>query len=416
MSFGMSEKAAWATACGVLALIVAAGCAKKEEPEAEPVIPVQVVTVRTEPIRRIVDGDAVLYPQNQASVVPKISAPVRAIYVNRGDHVHEGQLLAVLENKDLSAAAQESKGQFEQAEANYRGTASASVPEEVVKAESDVQADKEAADAARKVWESRQKLFEQGAFARKLVDDAQVAYVQARSQLEAAQEHLRALQSVGKQEQIKGAEAQVATAKAHYEGAAAQLGYSEVRTPIAGVIADRSIYPGEMAAAGSPLATVMDISHVVARANIPQAQAGYVKVGAPATIRAGGTAEAQGKVTVVSPAVDPNSTTVQVWVQAANPGDRLKPGFTVHVSILAETIQGAIVVPAVALLPGESGGSKVVVVSSDSVAHLRPVEVGVRDGDRVQILEGVKPGEQVVTQGGLGLEDGAKVRTEKQSS
>jgi multidrug efflux pump subunit AcrA (membrane-fusion protein) len=380
---------------------------------------VQTAAVRTESIRRVIEADGILYPLSQASVVPKISAPVRIFYVNRGDRVRQGQLLALLENRDLAAAAQESKGLFDQAEANYRSTTAAAVPEQVVKAQTDAQSAKEAADAARKVYESRQKLFQEGALARKLVDDAQVANVQARSQYQAAAQHLEALQNVGKLEQIKSAAAQVDTAKAHYQGSEAQLSYSEIRSPMDGVIADRAVYPGEMANAGAPLVTVMDTSRVVARANVPQGQAGYLKVGAAATVKLPDTAEeAPGKVTVVSPAVDPNSTTVQVWVEIANPGGRLKPGVSVHVTIVASTIKDAVVVPAVALLPSEEGGAQAVVAGADGVAHVRKIETGVRDagradhGDIVQILSGLKPGEQVVTVGGLGLEDGAKVRVE----
>jgi len=375
---------------------------------------VQTAEVRTDSIRRMIEADGILYPRNQASVVPKISAPVRTFYVNRGDHVREGQLLALLENRDLAAAAQESKGQFDQAEANYRSTTSAAVPEEVVKAQTDAQAGKEAMDAAKKVLESRQKLFQEGALARKLVDDAQVAYVQARAQYQAAQQHLEALQSVGKQEQIKSAAAQVDTAKAHFQGSEAQLSYSEIRSPISGVIADRGVYPGEMATAGSPLLTVMDSTRVVARVNVPQGQSGYLKVGDPATLKQTGAAEeVPGKVTVVSPAVDPNSTTVQVWVETANPGERLKPGVSVHAAMVASTIKDAVVVPAAALLPAEEGGTQAVVVGADNVAHVRKIETGVRDGDKVQILSGLKPGEQVVTVGGLGLDDGAHVRIER---
>jgi HlyD family secretion protein len=398
----------------LLTLLLTAACAKKEEKEAEPIAPVQTSEVRTASIRRLIEADGILYPHNQASVVPKISAPVRTFYVNRGDHVREGQLLALLENRDLSAAAQESKGQYEQAEANYRTTTAAAVPEEVVKAQTDVQAAKEATDAAKKVLDSRQKLLQEGALARKLVDDAQVAYVQARSQYEAAQQHLEALQSVGKQEQIKTAAAQVDTAKAHFQGSEAQLSYSEIRSPITGVIADRGVYPGEMANAGSPLLTVMDNSRVVARVNVPQGQAGFVKVGAAAAVKLPDTQqESPGKVIVVSPAVDPNSTTVQVWVEIANPGERLKPGISVHVAMVADTIKGAVVAPVAALLPAEEGGTQAVVVGADSVAHVRKIETGVRDGDMVQILSGLKSGERVVTVGGLGLEDGAKVSVEK---
>src|SRR5579863_2778829 len=306
-------------------LIALAGCSKKEEKEAEPVVPVEVTAASQDSIRRIITSDAVLYPKNQTSVTPKVSAPVRKFYVNRGDHVKEGQVIALLENRDLAAAALESKGMYEQAQANYKVTSAASVPEQVTTAQANVQAAKQALDAAQKVFESRQKLFADGALARRQVDEAQVAYVQAKSQYDTAQQHLNALQDVGKQEQIKGAAAQADAAQAHYEGAQAQLGDSEIHSPIAGAVTDRSIYEGERANAGTPLLTIMDVSRVVARANIAQNQATDLKVGDAAAITVEGSEEIPGKVTVVSPAVDPNSTTVQVWVEIPNPHERLRP-------------------------------------------------------------------------------------------
>jgi HlyD family secretion protein len=113
---------------------------------------------------------------------------------------------------------------------------------------------------------------------------------------------------------------------------------------------------------------------------------------------------------VVSPAVDPNSTTVEVWVEAANPGERFKPGATVRVEIIAETINDAIVIPAAALLPSAEGGVQAMVVGPDSVAHEKKIEVGVRQADKVQISKGLEPGEKVITVGGVGLEDKAKVK------
>ena len=117
-----------------------------------------------------------------------------------------------------------------------------------------------------------------------------------------------------------------------------------------------------------------------------------------------------GKVTVVSPAVDPSTTTVEIWVRAINRGEILKPGITVQVAIAAFTIGDALTVPAAALLNLEEGGEKVMIVGADSTAHEQKVEVGAREGDRVQLLSGVKEGDQVITSGGLGLEDKAKVK------
>jgi RND family efflux transporter MFP subunit len=165
-----------------------------------------------------------------------------------------------------------------------------------------------------------------------------------------------------------------------------------------------------MANPGAPLVTVMDISAVVARVNVPIAQASAIKVGQPATIVLVDTKESfPAKVTVVSPASDPASTTVQVWAEAQNPGERLKPGAGVRLEVIAEEIKNALVVPPAAILPGEEGGQAVLVVDAESVTHLRKVEIGIRDGDKVQVLNGVRPGESVVIVGGLGVEDKAKV-------
>ena len=399
------------TLLAIAALAALAACSKPKEAESEPVAPVQLAEVAREPIQRLIEADGILYPSDQASVMPKISAPVKSFTVNRGDHVAKNQLLATLENRDLEAAVAEAKQLYEQALSSQRNTTGAQLPEDATKARQDVTSAKEALDAAQKVYESRKQLFEEGALARRLVDEANVAYVQARSQYDVANEHLQALDRVGRPEQTRGAQAQAGAAKARYDAAVAQLSYSEIHSPIAGVVADRPLYAGEMAPAGTPLLTVVSIRRVIARANVPVSQASFLKVGDAGTlsqVEAG--IQLDGKVTVVSPAVDPNSTTVEVWVEAENPGEKLKPGATVHVSLLAQTIPEAVVIPAAALLPNDEGGVQAMVVGSDLVAHEREIEVGVRGTEKVQILKGLNPGEKVITGGGVGLEDGAKVR------
>ncbi len=356
----------------------------------------------------IVTADAVLYPVNQANVTSKISAPVRRILVNRGDHVKAGQLVAELESRDLAASAQESQNQLDQAQSAYQTVTGATVPEDRTKAEADVQSARQTLDAAKKLYDNRVDLQKQGALAQKLVDDAKVAMVQAQSQLDTAQRHLESVRQVTGTEQLKAAQAQVNAARAHYDSAAAQLVYAEVRSPINGIVSDRPIYPGDTAAPGAPIVSIVDVSQVVARANIPVKDAAAIRVGRPATIT-GPEGVLAGKVTVVSPAVDPSTTTVEVWVQAENPGEKMKAGETVQVSIRADLIQDTLLVPSAALLNSDEGGEKVMVVGKDSIAHERKVTVGLREGSRVQILGGVSEGEKVVTSGGLGLDDKAKV-------
>jgi HlyD family secretion protein len=156
---------------------------------------------------------------------------------------------------------------------------------------------------------------------------------------------------------------------------------------------------------------------MVARANVPIEQLGFVSLGRPATIIAADPAvELQGKVTVVSPALDPNSTTAEIWILAPNTGERLRPGMSVQVAILAETIQDALVIPQAAILPSSEGSDIVMVMGSDSLAHERKIETGIRDADKVQILKGLEAGEQVIIEGGLGLEDKAKVRLDQREN
>jgi len=388
------------------ALALLAACGKKEAAGEEQEPPTHVI------VETAVTADAVLYPVNQANVTSKISAPAKRVLVNRGDHVRTGQVVAELESADLAAAVEESQHQYEQAQASYQTVTGATVPEDRTKAQADVQSAQQTFDAAKKVYDSRVELQRQGALAQKLVDDAKVAMVTAQSQLETAQRHLEALNQVSQRETIRGAQAQMNAAKAHMDTTAVQLSYARVVSPINGVVADRAVYPGEMATSGSPLISIIDISQVVARTNVTVKDAEFIKVGRPARI-SGPDGDLPGTVTVVSPAADPNTTTVEVWVQLANPGERLKPGGTVRVAIIAETVQNTLVVPAAALLNSDTGTPKVMVITPDNVAHERMVSVGIRQGDRVQILGGVQEGEQVVVSGGLGLEDKAKVVVEQ---
>jgi HlyD family secretion protein len=382
--------------------------------EKEPVVPVQVVSVEKTTIERMVTAQAVLFPLAQSAIVPKISAPVKTFLVKRGSRVHQGELLAVLEHEDLAAAEQDTKGAYDQAQATYEISTGADLPAEMQKAQLEMQAAKQMLDAQQKVFDSRQELFQQGALPRKEFAQAAVDLTQARNQYEIAQKHFDAMQAIGKQQTLKAAAGQLESAKGKYRGASAQVGYSEIRSPIDGVIADRSLYPGEMAAAGTPLLTVMDVSQVVARAHIPQQDASLLKLGDKATVTVPGEEQAvEGKITVISPALDPNSTTVEVWVQAKNPEQKLKPGTSVELSILAGIIPDALVIPAASLLTADDGGTSVMLIGSDNRAHQKPVKVGVHQSDQVQLLEGVQAGDRVVASGAYGLPDNTKINVEE---
>jgi HlyD family secretion protein len=396
-------------ALGAAACLTFAACGKSA-PETEPVAPVEAAPAIRGSIRDIVNADAVIFPREQANITPKISAPIKRFLVNRGDRVKEGQLLAELEASDLVAAAAESKGQYDQAQSTFRSFSDGEIPEQMIKAQTDFDAAKEAVDAAKTLVDSRQQLFKDGALARKSVDEAQVGYAQAKGAFDTAQQHLNALKSFNKDEQLRAAAAQREAAKGHYDNAAAQASYAEIRSPINGIVTDRMLYAGEVASPGTPLMTVMDTSVVDARMSMSLSQAKDIKVGDPATVT---TPESEdpinGKVILVSPAVDLNTTTIQVWVQVDNKEGALRAGASARVAIVAADIDGAILIPAIAVLPSDEGGTMVLVVDDKEVAHQKPVKVGAHEGDQVQILSGLDAGEKVVTVGGLGLDDKAKV-------
>jgi HlyD family secretion protein len=394
------------------ASLLCTGCSK-EPGEKEPTVAVQAVAAEKTTLQQTITAQAILFPLQQAAITPKISAPVKKFLVNRGGKVHPGQLLAVLENRDLVASSEENKGGLEQAQAAYETTTAASLPEELQKAQLDTEAAKKMLDAQEKVYQSRQDLFQQGALPRKELDQAGVDVTQARNQYEIARKHHDALEAIGKQQELKSAAGQLQAAKGKYMGAEAQLSYSEIRSPIAGFVTERPLYPGEMAAAGTPLITVMDTSYVIAKAHITQPDAALLRLGDKATLTVPGEAEPiAGKVTVISPALDPNSTTVEVWVQAANRKQRLKPGTSVQVSMLAQTVKDAVAVPSASVLTGQDGATTVMVVGPDNRAHQTPVKTGIRDGDRIQIADGIQPGDKVILSGAYGLPDKTKVTIE----
>jgi HlyD family secretion protein len=332
--------------------------------------------------------------------------------------VHAGQLLVALENRDLSAAVQESKGTLEQAEAGYATATGATIPEDMRKAQLDVAQAQQNLTAQERILNSRKSLFEEGALPRKDLDAEQVAYVQAKATYDLAEQHLESLQRVSQEAAKKTAQAQLVAAKGHYAGAEAQLQFSEIRSPINGVVTERNWFAGETPTAGSTLVTVMDLSQIIAKAHVQQAAAQLMKVGDAADVTPSGADKpVGGKVTLISPALDPNSTTVEVWVTLNNPKDQIRPGGGAKLDIVTRRAKQALSVPKQAIVQSEKGPT-VMLVGSDQVAHTQPVVTGITDNEQglVQITSGLKPGDPIVGSIAYGLPDGTKVKAAESTS
>jgi HlyD family secretion protein len=232
MRYGRERiRVAWAAPALLAALaglaLCGTGCKKDTEAAAPlPVVTVQVGGVVDRTIERKVNADAIVYPMDQAALVPKISAPVKKFYVNRGSAVHAGQLLAELESQDLAGAVTDNQGGLQQAQASYDAA--------VQKAQQDLEVAKQTYDIQQKLYQDRMELLEQGAVARKDVDDAALALTQAKTALDTAQ----------KAYDVKVSEGELTSAKGKSAAAGAGLSYARITSPIDGIVTDRPFYAG----------------------------------------------------------------------------------------------------------------------------------------------------------------------------
>ena len=390
------------------------GCKKKAEEAPEPSVAVQAEHPTVGPISEEIAADAVLAPLAQAAIAPRISAPIKAELVQRGARVHKGQLLVTLEDRDLRGAALDSQGGLTQAQAAYAAATQATIPEDAQKAQLDVDQAKANLDVANRTAEERKRLLQQGAIAGRDVDTAIAAAVQAQAAFDTATKHLANALKTTQKTSTDTAQGQLASAQGKFDNAQAQVSFASLTSPIDGVVTDRPLFPGETAAAGATVVTVMDTTSLLAKLHISQSAAQQLKVGGSADLTVPGVDDPQpATIALISPALDPGSTTVEIWLKLPNPGGRYKVGTPVHVVIHGHTIQNAVQLPAAAILPADDGSTNVLVVGGDGAAHKHPVKVGLRTTEKVQILSGVTTADMVVTEGGYGLDDGTKVTVGK---
>lgn len=393
-----------------LALLALLSSCKKDE-TAPVVVTVEAEHPEQGPIAEQINADAVLAPVAQAALVPKISAPVKKFYVERGQRVHAGELLATLENADLEAAAMDNKGSLEAAQATYATSTEAQVPEDTLKAESDLAQAKANLDLNKSIVKSRRQLYAEGAIPGRDLDTAEAALVEAQATYDAAALHLESLRKVSREAALKTAQGQLASAEGRYKGAQAEVDYSEIRSPINGVVTDRPLFAGETAAAGAPLITVMDTSALLAKTHLAASLAQQMKLGDAAAVHVPGMADpVPAKVSMISPALDPGSTTVEVWLKIDNRAGKLKAGAPVKVTISGRSAAQAWKIPDSAIVTAEDGTKSVMFVGSDGAAHRKAVTLGIDDGTDVQVLSGVASGDLVITGGAYGLDDGTKVK------
>jgi HlyD family secretion protein len=376
-----------------------------------PVVSVEAARPVMASISEQIEGDAILAPLAEAALSPRISAPVKRFDVQLGQHVHAGQVLVELEDRDLEATELDNRGVYTAAQAAYKETTGAQVPQETQKAELDLAQAMATLRLDQSIVDSRKQLFQQGAIPGRDLDTAMATLVQGQAAYDAAAKHLEALKDVGSAATMQSAQGQLTSAKGKYLNAAAQVSYSKLSSPIAGVVTQRPLFAGETAAAGAPLVTVMDTSVLIAKVHLAQSLSQQMKVGDTAEVRVPGLQRPlPAQVSLISPALDPGSTTVEVWLRLKNPDGSLKVGTPVKIEVTGRAVANALQVPVSALQAGTNGSLSVMVVGGDGKAHRRVVQIGIESDGRAQIISGIRSSDLVISSGAYGLDDGTQVR------
>lgn len=244
-------------------------------------------------------------------------------------------------------------------------------------------------------------------------ETAQLSEAQARAR-EAQQQltRIEALRQKGfaTKSNLDTQQALAAQARAQAAGAQASIGDRVVRAPFAGWVSLRNISPGAVVQAGTPIATISDLSSIKLDFSVPETLLSAIREGQTIEARASAFPDQpfRGRIATIDPVIDPNTRAVKVRARLPNPDRKLKPGMLLTVGV--ETAPRlSLSVPELAVI-GEGDSRYVYVVGPDGAAKRVQIRTGLRQNGRIEVIEGLAPGQQVVTEGVVKLSDGMKVR------
>ncbi len=342
-----------------------------EAPALLPAVPVARAAAGT--VETAVEFSGSLAPQTRVDVHAKLGGTLDRVFVQLGDRVAEGVVLATLDRREIDAQVD---------------AAAASV--NVARAGLDA-ADAGLTNAAQEVERAR-NLFEKGAMPKQRLDAADTAWRAARAQRDLAK-------------------ATVAQAEAALRRAREVQRDATLRAPVAGVIVERNFDAGNLVGPGSdkPVVAVADIRTLKLEAGVSELEAGRLKVGSTATITlpAKPGQSFQGRLAAIAPEIDPRNRHFQIEIRVDNRAQELLGGMYASARIPVARADG-IVVPREAIFD-RKGGRAVYRVDGDRVTVV-PVTEGLTDGARTQIVSGLKAGDLVVSDARRDVAEGARVR------
>ena len=356
-----------------------------------------LATVERGTMVRSVVATGKVEPMTKIEIKSKANGIIKALRVNVDSVVTEGDVLVELDKDQLLA-------QQRGAEANLLAARAALEGAEAQLKKNSVEAEGPDVAFARRAFERAQSLFEQQLIPQASLDDAHSAVDVAENKRRAAQSQLFVSQA-----RVSEARAQVAQARAAADRAAEDLANATIRSPIRATVLTRDVEMGSpvssilnLGANATLVMTLGDIDQVFVRGKVDEADIGRVQLGQSARIRVETFRDKvfNGKVTQISPmgVEKDNVTTFEVRVSIDNPGKELKANMTANAEIVLEEHPNSLLLPEVAIVYDGKKHSFVDLVDPGAKNGRRrvPVTLGVGNGTRIQLLDGVKDGDRVV--------------------
>jgi membrane fusion protein (multidrug efflux system) len=342
-------------------------------------------------------------PYAQVIIYSKVQGWVEKINVREGDRVKVGQVLATLDSREAEATVAQSKASLEAATARLKQVKATS--EEII--QSQMQQAKANLDLAEEDLKRSRELSQKDFISRQQMDEARTKHSVAKANYDLALNNVR--QKTWEND-IALAEAQVQQAKATLDLNRAQLANLIILAPMNGKITKRYVDPGIMVKDTTPILAMMDLDEVKMMVNVIEKEFVRLQKGkeVKVTVTAFPNRTFQGRIAIITPALDLQSRTAEIQISIPNPGYILNPGMFGRVEALLRSDPNATLIPIQALITEED--KDYVYALKDGKAYRRPVQKGISKDTVVEIIRGLSPGEQVVTAGQEFLRDGIPVR------
>ncbi len=389
-----------------------------DEEKSAAVVSVKVAKAEKESIAQEFSANGTVAPSEQSTVAASISAQIKQMRLLKNQFVRQGDVLAVLASQDLQAQRNEAKATLDEAKLNLETLQKVTIPQTRAQTEKDLSDAKANADNARATFERRKILYDKGGLSLKELEASQLALQNAENAFRLAQANSKLNTSAVNPNSRAIAENKIRQAQERINSIDTQTNLAEIRAPISGVVTDQFQFEGEFASQGAKLLTISAIGSVIIKANFADTVVADLQTGDAVTISLPSAPDEHlaGKVTQISRSADVQNRTVEVSANFENGRGLLRAGDSVQMTISAKPADNAVVVPisAVTLDASNADEGTVMTVNDASIAHETKVKVGIKQADKIQIVEGLEGGETVVTEGNYALPDGTKVEVAKE--